>query len=129
METRKYCIIILVMLIFILSSCNSDSKVNTIATVAPTSTPTLEPTPNVTYSPVETEENASEFDAEEYLKYWYDSIINGLNQDVMQNSVKQANVIAEYRIIYDYSFNGIMYYSLKVYEDGTGEFIFIDCIP
>lgn len=125
MKTKKYYIIILLIFIFILSSCNSDSKVNTVATIAPTATPTLEPSPNVTSPIIETNENVYEFDADQYRRFWYDNMINGLKQDTIQNSVEQANAIAEYRIIYDYSFLGIMYYSLKVYDDWTGEFSFI----
>ena len=62
------------------------------------------------------------FDIVQIYREWYDNIIEGFKQDKLSEKTIDKNIIAEYRVVYDASFQGYDYYSFQVFADETGSF-------
>jgi len=52
---------------------------------------------------------------------WYDRVIKGFKQEELSKTAAEANIDAEYRVVYNVAMQRYDYYSLRVFTDGTGE--------
>jgi len=61
----------------------------------------------------------------DYCKASYDDVIAQLGQDSILESVDSSGAVAEYRVLYDMSLWGYFYFSVLVFDDGTGLFTYM----
>lgn len=58
----------------------------------------------------------------DFCYQWYEEVIVGFGEDEISKSVKSLGLVAEFRVVFNMACLGYNYYSLQVYEDGTGYF-------
>lgn len=64
-------------------------------------------------------------EVKDFIYEWYEEVIDGFEQDEISKSVKSFGSVAEFRVVLNMACLGYNYYSLQVYEDGTGNFTYM----
>lgn len=60
----------------------------------------------------------------DFDRKWYDEVITGFKLEDISKSMETANAVVEYRIVHNVALLGYYYYSLQVFDDGTGKFFY-----